>query len=385
MMPGRRLGFALLAMTTSQAAVYVARPTTSYRLLALGSGSQAVGLVTAAFALLPLVFAIPLGRASDARRVPLITIGCCLEIGACALLATLRTPVGLGVASALLGLGHLGVALGVQDVIARGSDDTHHDRHFGLLTAGVSLGQLLGPLAGGAIIGHATGSALEGATTRAMLAAAGFAAVAAAFGAFGERGVARPEVEPAAARGSVRSILVLPGVPVGLFASIAVLSAADVFTAYLPVLAEERSITPAAVGVLLAVRAGATVAARLGIGWLVEAMGRGRLIATGALASAVGLAAMTQADHVLLLGLLAVLVGAGLGYGQPLSMTLIVQRVPMHARATALAVRLTGNRCGQVAAPAAAGALAGTAGAGAVFWMLSGLLVVTAAATCRSG
>jgi MFS family permease len=40
---------------------------TSYRLLALGSGARAVGLVAAAFALVPLFAAIPLGRFADRR------------------------------------------------------------------------------------------------------------------------------------------------------------------------------------------------------------------------------------------------------------------------------------------------------------------------------
>ncbi len=72
----RRLLFALLAMTTAQAAVYVARPMTSYRLLGLGEGARAVGLVTAAFALLPLFLAIPLGRFADRRGGPLLGAGC---------------------------------------------------------------------------------------------------------------------------------------------------------------------------------------------------------------------------------------------------------------------------------------------------------------------
>ncbi len=67
-----------------------------------------------------------------------------------------------------------------------------------------------------------------------------------------------------------------------------------------------------------------------------------------------------------------------MGFGQPLSMTLVVQRVPEQARATALAVRLTGNRIGQVATPAAAGVIAGSAGAGSVFWLLSAMLVGSA-------
>jgi hypothetical protein len=66
-------------------------------------------------------------------------------------------------------------------------------------------------------------------------------------------------------------------------------------------------------------------------------------------------------------------------------MTLVVQLVPRHARATALAVRLTGNRLGQVAAPAAAGVVAGGAGASSVFWLMSGMLVASAAAVQRPG
>ena len=92
----RRIGFAIAAMTLSQVAVYIARPMTSYRLLGLGSGVREVGLVTAAFALLPLCLAIPLGRASDRRRAPIVAIGCAVQIVACALLASVRSPLSLG-------------------------------------------------------------------------------------------------------------------------------------------------------------------------------------------------------------------------------------------------------------------------------------------------
>jgi MFS family permease len=378
----RRVSFAIAAMTVSQVAIYVARPMTSYRLLGVGAGAGAVGLVSASFALLPLLFAIPLGRHSDKRRLPLVTIGCALQIAACALLGVLESPVALGAASALLGLGHLGVALGVQEAIARDSAATHLDRHFGLLTAGVSLGQLIGPLLGGLVVGRASGSALVGASTRALAVAAVVAAAATGLAFLSER-QGGEALDGPRLRGSVRGILALPGVPTGILASIAVLSAADVYTAYMPVLGAEHGIAPAAVGVLLALRAAASVTARLGIGWLVDRIGRSRLIAFSALAAAVAFAAMTGTSRVVLLGALTLVIGAGLGYGQPLSMTLVVQRVPTHARATALAVRLTGNRVGQVAAPAAAGVLAGNAGAGAVFWLLSGMLAVTAVAVGR--
>jgi hypothetical protein len=57
-----------------------------------------------------------------------------------------------------------------------------------------------------------------------------------------------------------------------------------------------------------------------------------------------------------------------------------VHAVPSASRGTALAIRLTGNRFGQVATPAAAGLIAGTAGVSAAFWLLGGLLGLAALA-----
>jgi predicted MFS family arabinose efflux permease len=92
---------------------------------------------------------------------------------------------------------------------------------------------------------------------------------------------------------------------------------------------------------------------------------------------------LTFTNDVALLACLAIAVGIGLGFAQPLSMTMVVQLVPEHARASALAVRLTGNRLGQVAAPAVAGLVAGSAGASSVFWMTSGLLVASGVAVAK--
>jgi len=383
----RRIAFALLAMATAQAAVYLVRPTTSYRLLGLGAGATAVGLVTAAFALVPLFLAIPLGRRADRRHGGrLLLVGCAVQVLGCVLLAAGHSALALGAASAVLGVGHLGLALGSQAVIARESDDERHDQHFALLTAGVSLGQLVGPLVGGLLLGQRSGGALVSATTRAMFVAAGIAVLATAFAAVAERDRAESSDDVVEERtgGSVAAILTTRGVPAGIFASIAVLSAADVFTAYMPVLGEERHIGPAVIGILLAIRAAASLASRIGIGALVRRVGRLRLITISAGAAAAALAGLTFTHDIVLLGVLSGVIGAGLGFGQPLSMTIVVQLVPTYARATALAIRLTGNRIGQVAGPAAAGLIAGRAGASSVFWLMSGVLVASGLAVQRS-
>jgi hypothetical protein len=49
----RRLVLVLAAAGAGQAAQYLARPMTSYRLLALGAGPREVGYVAATFAVVP--------------------------------------------------------------------------------------------------------------------------------------------------------------------------------------------------------------------------------------------------------------------------------------------------------------------------------------------
>jgi MFS family permease len=382
----RRIVLAVLAMGTGQTAVYLVRPTTSYRLLALGHGATAVGLVAAAFALVPLFLAIPLGRRADRRHgARLLLFGCAIEVMGCSLLALIESPVALGVASGVVGVGHLALALGAQAVVARESDDERHDQHFALLTAGVSGGQLVGPLVGGLLLGQRAHHALLGATTRALLVAAGIAGLATVLAALAERerpgaGGEQEAQEPA----GVRSILGTRGVTGAIFASVAVLSATDIFTAYLPVVGQHRGIGPSVIGALLALRAAASLASRVGIGRLVRRFGRPQLMTTAACLAAAAFIALTFTGNVPLLAALAILLGAGLGFAQPLSMTIVVQLVPAHARGSALAVRLTGNRLGQVAAPAAAGLVAGSAGASSVFWLTSGLLVASGAAVARA-
>ncbi|MGO4428518.1 MFS transporter, partial [Streptomyces sp. MCAF7] len=155
-------------------------------------------------------------------------------------------------------------------------------------------------------------------------------------------------------RVSVAGILRTRGVASGIFISLAVLSATDILTAYLPVVGEQRSIAPAVIGLLLSVRAAATVACRLVMTPMIRLVGRTVLMAVSCLGAGLLCAALALPVPAWGLGILLAALGFCLGVGQPLSMTTVVQAAPGGARSTALALRLTGNRLGQVAAPAAA-------------------------------
>ena len=383
-MPGW-LGRILVVLVLTQAAMFLARPVTSYRALALGADERVIGLITASSAVVPLLVAVPLGRVADRRRpVGILVGGVVILVASYVLLGFAATLGELALWSALLGLGHLALMLAAQSLIAQQSENSEHDRDFGLMAAAVSLGQLIGPALGGLLLSADAAGSLEGATTRAFLVAAGLSTLAlpACWGTstVGEPGGRR---RPDGQRMSATDIVRAPGVPAGMFASVTILAAVDIVTAYLPVIGERLGISPAVVGALLSLRAVASILSRLLIPWMVRALGRVRLIAVSAAGSALAMAALPVPDGAM--GLAAVLVVAGffLGIGQPLTMSLIVQAVPDDARGTALAIRLTGNRVGQVATPAAAGLVAGAAGVAAAFWLLGGLLVLAAATVVR--
>lgn len=385
----------VIAFSFAQGAVSMARPAVSYRALSLGADERAIGVIAGVYALLPLFAAVPLGRRTDhGRCAPLLPVGVALIAGGCALSGTASSLAALAAWSGVMGLGHLCFVIGAQSIVARQSAAAEQDRNFGHFTIGASLGQLVGPVAAGALIGPD----MDRTSAVALVVSAGVGAVALTSlwrieyaGSAGARaGTAAGTDAGRAAAGQpgkvpVLGILRARGVPAGIFISLAVLSATDILTAYLPVVGEHRGIAPATVGVLLSLRAAATIACRLVMTPLVRVLGRRVLIAVTCLLGAVLCAGVAVPVPVWALGVMLVLLGFCLGVGQPLSMTTVVQAAPAGARSTALALRLTGNRLGQVAAPAGAGAIAGVAGVGAPFVMLGALLLAAAALSLRRG
>lgn len=378
MRPGGNRGWLLrlvIAFSFTQGAVSMARPAVSYRALALGADERAIGVIAAAFALLPLFAAVPLGRRTDhGRCAPLLTVGALLISGGCALGATADSLAAMAGWSAVTGLGHLCFVIGGQSLVARRSAPEEQDRNFGYFTIGVSLGQFIGPMAAGALIG---GGDMAASSARALLVAGAVAAFAfTSLWRVEDRTVVKSRTEQGD-RVPVHRILRTRGVPAGIFISLAVLSATDVLTAYLPVVGEDRGFAPGVIGVLLGLRAAATIACRLVLTPLVRLLGRRRLLTLTCLSGAVLCAGIAVPVPVWGLALMLAALGFCLGVGQPLSMTTVVQAAPAGARSTALALRLTGNRLGQVAAPATAGLVAGVTGVGAPFVMLGVLLVVS--------
>ncbi|MFG2136914.1 MFS transporter [Streptomyces sp. NPDC048650] len=386
--PGRSWLLRLvITFSFAQGAVSMARPAVSYRALALGADERAVGVITAVYALLPLLVAVPLGRRTDhGRCAPLLVVGVALIGGGCALSGLTGTLPAMAAWSGVMGLGHLCFVIGAQSIVARRSSPQDRDRNFGHFTIGASLGQLVGPVAAGFVV-SGQGGAMARTSATALIVSGGVAAVSyCSLWRLEQRAPAAPDapVHAATPRVPVRGILRTRGVPAGIFMSLAVLSATDILTAYLPVVGEDRGIAATTIGLLLSLRAAATIACRVVMTPMLVLLGRRVLLATTCGVAAVLCAAIAAPLPVWALALVLGALGFCLGVGQPLSMTTVVQAAPGNARSTALALRLTGNRLGQVAAPAGAGLAAGLAGAAAPFVLLGALLLVSAAIAVRS-
>ncbi|MGH3663015.1 MAG: MFS transporter [Micromonosporaceae bacterium] len=377
----RRLVLVSCALMVCQSALFIVRPMTSYRILALGQGSVEVGVVSATFALAPLLLAVPFGRIAGDRRAGVVAIaGSAVMTLGCVGHALMRTVAEAITASVVLGVGHIAVVISLQMVIAGESPEREYDRNFAWFTVGASVGQLLGPMAGTAVLASA-GEPIRG-TTLAMLLAAGAAAVVMLLGVplLPRRGGPSAGVtrgENAGAKDAIRNVVSVRGAPSALYVGLVVLSCVDLLTAYLPVLGEEIGLAPFIVGVLLAVRAGASIASRVLIGSL-SRMSRTAVLIGSACVAAVCLVALTTTAEVWALVLVMAVLGFALGFGQPLTMSWLVLLVPATSRGDALALRLIGNRLGQVAGPSAAAAFSGLAGSRSVFWMMGGLLASSA-------
>lgn len=373
----RRLALVTVALMVCQTAVFVVRPMTSYRILALGETSVIVGLVSATFALAPLALAIPMARLARQRRTGVGAVaigGAILMTLGCVGLAFMHSVLEAVLASIALGAGHLGIMLALQLVITNESPDREYDRNFAWFTVGASIGQLLGPVIGTAAL-SAAADQLSGTTTAMLLAAGAASSVVLLSLPLLPRGANdRPAKDDVRPKGSLRGIVGSAGAPSAIYVGLVVLACIDVLTSYLPVLGEEQGIAPFVVGLLLSVRAAASIASRLLIGTVSARMSRAAILIGSAFLAALSVAALTVSTQVWFLMTLMVVLGFALGFGQPLTMSWLVLLVPVAARGDALALRLMGNRLGQVLAPGAAAMFSGAVGTRSVFWMLGGLL-----------
>jgi MFS family permease len=397
--------------------VNAVRPIVTYRAIDLGAGPFEIGLVQSAFSILPAATAVAIGRSVDRRGEArfLVAAMAVLAVASLATAVADSLPV-LAAAMTLLGLGQITSHVAGQTMIANRGPRDQRELRYGWYATCASLGQLIGPAAAGLVLGAsvAGGAAVSasgsGAASAPGAAAAPTTSLPAADGvvlnpqapvfvlgaamatvALGlaltiphRRPRPRPPGEEPSA-GLARAawhVLRRPGMATAMLVSVTVLSSVDVLVAYLPAYGEAIGLPVETVGLLLAVRAGASLLSRLAMGVLIARLGRERLLAASMILAAVGVGALVVVPPTPVL--VACMVAAGLGLGQPMTIAWVATRSPRRERALALGVRLTGNRASLLVVPTAVGALAGAAGLTSIWPVVAGFLAFGAMAALRT-
>jgi MFS family permease len=384
----------VVAYTLLVAVVNGAKPVAAYRVIALEGGAAEVGLVAASFGLLALFAAIIAGPMVDRMTGGGFLVGGMLGMVAATLwLAVADSIVGLAIGMCVLGVAMMFAQVSLQALVANAGDPADRDRRFATQSMFASLGQLTGPAVAGVLItlGTATDASapsLESTSTFFLVASAAATAAAVLALSLWKWPAQRVERIPTIVTGhegrgaGIRRVLQTRTLPQAIVASMSIPAAVDLLAAYLPLLGAASGLPPATVGLLLSTRALASLGSRAAFGVLVSRVNRRTLMIGSLVVPALATAALPLAagtDLALVFAIVFVM-GIGLGIGSPLTLVWVASKAPSDLRATALGLRLSGNRLAQVAVPGVAAVVAVSAVGVAAPFVVVALLLLTAAA-----
>lgn len=368
----------LWSSAITQGVIYIVRPMITYRALELDASPAVIGYIAALYALLPVLMALTFGRwvgvIGEGRFIIFGTLGMILS---CATLLLANSIAVLAVAASLAGLAHLACMVGGQTMVSLRSESNKYEENFGYYTFSASLGQMIGPILGAVVAG--TSGALPQSTSNAFLIALVFSFIA-LIPVMGWRNHQPTVVAAKSDKGALKSagsLLRNKRVFAAIYTSLAISSVGDILVVFLPLYGSENSFSPISIGIILALRAAASMLSRLSLGTLSSRFSTKNILIYSNLISILACAAIAFAPNEWILGLVVLIAGFSLGVGQPLTMSLVSQATKPEERALAVSTRLMGNRFGQFLLPAGAGLLAASAGTNGVFFALSILLLTT--------
>ena len=377
---GRRwLIGALAAVFLLQFGVTMARPVSTYRLLALEADGTALGIATACYAIPPILLAVGFGRWTE-RHHPAILLcsGVVTTTLATFALVAAESVGSVAGATTVLGLGHMMGVIGAQSLIAKADSRVRRLSRIGALTTTSAFGQVLGPVAGGLLIGRGSDPTLD-TTSSALLAAAWLVLAASPFAtaALATRikstTVRTHRAEP------VLSLLRRPGMPIALTTSFSAKSGVDLLLVYMPVLGVAAGLSSSQVGVLLGLSSGGALLGRAGTASLVRRYGTVPLTATATIVASLCLVVVAATGPFAVLCAAMAVLGCALGLSQTTTMDWVVDLVDHQSRGSALGLRVATNRVGQALVLAGTGALSGALGVATAFVLIAGMMLATAA------
>lgn len=365
----------LISTMLVQVVTSMIRVTTSYRAVELNLSTVWLGVIAAAFALVPIIIALWVGRFIDrGNDAQTAWIGSAVFLVGCGGIALSSSATELLISTTVLGAGHLMLMASQQMLCVRAADPRDMENVFGNYMVAGAIGQGIGPF----VVGAIGGSATVPPTGPLFLVGVTLAALA-LFVALTMR--AGPKVSKHTAdaeRVTVASLVRIPGLIPVVVAGVIMVSASDIMIIYVPLLGAERGIDVSHIGWLLTARAAASMIARLFYARMVAITGRWPLIIWSTAACAASYAAF--AAPISLMPMIATIsvMGFSFGLATTLSIVMVVDMTSAGAQGTANSLRIMGNRVGQFALPFGAGLVAAAIGLGGLFLLTAICIAITA-------
>jgi len=169
-----------------------------------------------------------------------------------------------------------------------------------------------------------------------------------------------------------------------MVSSVVTITALDLLVIYLPALGAERQIESNHIGLLLTVRSVASLVSRVFYARLIFAVGRAPLTLASMLGSAAGFLILALPLPLPIIYAILIYLGFAMGIASTLTLSGVMYLSPPEVCGTALTLRMTGNRVGQIVFPALAGFLAAATGVGGILLALGIGLAASGVAVAMS-
>ncbi|MFJ5769288.1 MFS transporter [Psychrobacillus sp. NPDC093180] len=358
----------LLLIFLFQTIINATRPVITLSADELGASIFMIGILTSSFAFLPLIFSIHAGKIIDkfGNRMPII-FGFVVSIAGM-IIPTLYSAVwSLFASQLLLGLANICIPIALQNQLGHQSTPKNRDYFFSMFSLCVALGAVVGPLVGGYLSEHISFQVVY-----VFCIVIGVISIVFSFRIpKAAEKVSRP---PSKLVDSFK-LFENPLVRKALFSSALVLYSKDIFVAYFPLLGKQMHLSTSAIGWIIALQGLATMFVRFILPKLLDAYKRDTVLFMSILVAGIAFLLLPFSHSVYLIALFAIVMGLGLGCGQPISMTTTYNASPPDRTGEVLGLRIATNRFSQLIAPTLFGVIGGSIGMIGIF-LFSGVFLV---------
>ncbi len=336
----------------------------------LGATGSIIGLTVGSFNLLSMFLAIPIGGLVDRFGTKtMLLIGVLFNVLYSLLLWLADSFWSLIVAQMSGGLGFLLLIVSSQAYVTHLPDSRSREKSFGYLSFTAAVGQTIGPFLGGFILAQTDfGTVFLWAI---LLALSGFCVL----------GMDRPvrERKPKENKNNrkfkeVKFLLsdnILLGILIYTFIIVFVI---NLRTSFLPILFQDKGLSETSIGFLLSVIAGSMTFIRLLISRIMLYFSRNTLLFTSIVLIFMATIILPMVDQWLVFILIMIVIGAGFGVSQPLSMIVVSDRSDLDNAGLAMGIRFTTITMATISSPVILGLVVDSLGLGWAFYLAAILL-----------